>query len=159
MILCSRIDTLFIEMFVMLTTWQSSLATSWVTLTWRSWKETERSEGWEVSYVVIRIIGATTSCDFSVTTGTVVAEPLIPKSTNGDFPNQFHLPSSVITLLPKNMLVLSSDLIGQPNGALTTLLPHLNSVRISCLLWCSFSQFLFITAYPSLEHVLAVCRA
>jgi hypothetical protein len=159
MILCSRIDTLFIEMFVMLTTWQSLLATSWVTLTRRSRKETERSEGWEASYVVIRVIDGTTSCDFSIATGTVVTETLIPKSTIGDFRNQFRLPSSVITLFPKSMLILSSDLIGQPNGALTTLLPHLNSVQMSCLLWGSFSQFLFITAYPSLDHILEVCRA
>lgn len=163
MILCSHIDTLFIEMFVMLTTWQYLLATGWVTLTRRSWKETERSKGWgeggEASYVVIRIIDGTISCDFSIATGTVVTEPLIPKSTIGDFPNQFHLPSSVITLFPKSMLILSSDLIGLPNGAMTTLLPHLNSVWISCLLWGSFSQFLFITAYSSLENVLEVCRA
>jgi len=80
------------------------------------------------------IFGGTTSCDFSMATDTVVTEPLMPKSITGDVPNQFHLPSSVITLFPKSILMLSSDLIGLPNGALTKLLPHLNSVRISCLL-------------------------
>ena len=94
----------------------------------------QNSEGWEASYVVIRIIDGTTSCDFSMATVTVVTEPLIRKSAIGDFPNQFHLQSSVITLFPNSILILSSHLIGLPNGALTTLLPHLKSARISCLL-------------------------
>ena len=98
----------------------------------KGWKETAHSEGWKASYVVIRTIDGT--C-------TVVIEPLI------------------ITRFPSSILMQSTDLIVLPNGALTAILAHLHSIRISCLSWRNCSQFLLITGYPSLEHVREVCKS
>jgi hypothetical protein len=50
---------------------------------------------------------------------------------------------SHLTQFPKRILMLSSDLIGLSNGALTKIPPRINSVRMSCLSHSNHTCMLF----------------